>query len=257
MENNRKLLNVSRISFDYWLLKLSEKDVDFSPETKFLSYEEKKNSLNLLIERNNKKKIIKTRYLIGADGAMSTVRNSIRKKPISYYFAIQEFIKFDRSIGNNALFIYDNQITDFYSWVIPKGMNLVIGSTLKRNDIEKQFRLFKTKLRDKLGIHGPVSKKEIAIINRVRSKNDILLGRNNVLLTGEAAGLISPSTGEGVSFAIRSGLNCATAIKENFSKALSEYKSLCQPMISEMDEKLKKAELLSSSTKRSTFFKEF
>ena len=255
IKKNRNLLNVSRRSFDYWLLQLSERSVTFSSETKFLDFEKKKGMLNLLIEKNNKKEVIKSKYLIGADGALSSIRRNIGKE-LTHYFAVQEFIKSCKNIGNNALFIYDNEITDFYSWVIPKGMNIVIGSALQKNDIEKKFHLFKSKLKDKLGIHGIVSKKEVSIINKVKSKDDICLGRNNILLVGEAAGLISPSTGEGISFALRSGLNCATAINENSDNTLEKYENLCQPLIEEIGEKIEKAKILADPTRRLGFLKE-
>jgi len=256
IKTNRSLLNVYRRLFDYWLLKLSEGKVTFSSGTKFLELEEKRDRLNLLIEKNNKKEIIKSKFLIGADGSLSIVRRNIEKKQVMYYFAVQEFIKSDKNVDNNALFIYDNEITDFYSWVIPKGVHLVIGSALQKNNLEEKFNLFKTKLRDRLGIYGPISKKEVSIINKVKSKDDILLGKNNILLVGEAAGLISPSTGEGISFAIRSGLNCATAINENFDNALGKYENLCQPLIEEIEEKIEKAGILADPIRRPDFLKE-
>ncbi len=255
IKTNRNLVNISRRAFDHWLLKLSEGKVKFSSETKFLDFKQRDGALNILVEKSNKKEIIRSKYLIGADGALSSIRRQVEKRQIKQYFAVQELIKSDKNVGDNALFIYDNKITDFYSWVIPKDKNMVIGSALEKNDIKSKFNFFKNKLKARHGVYGTATKKEVAIINRVLSKKDISLGKNNVFLVGESAGLISPSTGEGISFAVRSGLNCANAINKNFDNAFMSYMYLCQPLENEIEKKVKKAEMLSDPEKRLTFLK--
>ena len=48
---------------------------------------------------------------------------------------------------------------------------------------------------------------------RPRAFGSVQTGRNRIFLIGEAAGLISPSSSEGISFALRSGEALAKAMK--------------------------------------------
>lgn len=254
VNQKRSFLNVNRRSFDYWLLELSKGKIHFSPKTKFLDFEKKENGTNILIEKNNEKKIIKSKYLVGACGASSNLIKNVRKKQIRQYLAVQYWIRSDKDI-NNLHFIYDNDITDFYSWIIPKGNYLIIGSALPKDNINEKFQLFENKLKEKMNIHEIGFKKEIAIISRPESINDIVFGDSHMLLVGESAGFISSSTGEGISFALKSGYNCAQALNYNFENAFEKYKELCQPLLEEIMKKIKKAEILSNPVKRLGLFK--
>lgn len=251
----RKIWNVSREDFDHWLLKTSQNGIHFSPETKLLEFKEKKKNVKVFLEVNNKRKLVKTKYLIGANGALSNIRSALVKKPVRYYIAMQYWIKHN-NISDSTYFIYDNEITDFYSWIIPKKNSLIIGSALKKgSDVKDKMEILKNKLKEKLDISGKVFKKESAIMSRPESKRDIFLGKDRVFLIGEAAGFISPSTGEGISFALRSGYNCARAINEDSKNALSLYKKFSKNLLNEIKEKTNKSNIFSSPRKRKEIFK--
>lgn len=255
----RNFLNVSRKSFDSYLLQIARKNgnVDFFPETKFLNLELEKGYVKIFIETHNVKQVIKSKYLIGADGAFSSVRKQISKTPIKYYIAAQEWVKTNPNSNKNKiiLFIFDNELTDYYSWVIPKGEHLIVGLAIMHgNNTKKKFDLFKEKLKENLGIGGNYMKLEAAVGLRPQQMDDIVLGNGPVLLVGEAAGLVSPSTGEGISFALRSGFNCAKALNTNFGAALDEYVKLCHPLLKEIGVKIKKAEVFSNLRKRLRLF---
>jgi len=248
----KNLVNISRISFDYWLLRLCGPKLQFLSNTKFISMEQNSKAVKVLLERGNKKIIVKAKYLVGADGGLSSVRRNLGKNSIRKYFAVQEFLKLAERDIKDALFIYDNEITDFYSWVIPKGNNLIIGTAIP-NKLQERFKLFKEKLRKNLGITGHVAKKEAAVIIRPKSRKDVYLGKSRIMLVGEAAGFISPSTGEGISFALRSGTTCGQALVENFKNPLKSYTKSSKPLIEEIKSKIKKAEILSDPLKRKQF----
>ncbi|MEM5798986.1 MAG: colicin M resistance protein CbrA, partial [Candidatus Aenigmatarchaeota archaeon] len=90
---------------------------------------------------------------------------------------------------------------------------------------------------------------------RPQSSLDCTLGKGRVLLVGEAAGLVSPASGEGISFALRSGYNCAKALNANFKNGLIEYKKLCQNLLDEIETKIKRAKILSNPIKRLALLK--
>jgi len=251
----RKIWNVSREDFDHWLLKTSQNSIHFSPETKLLEFEGKKKGAKVLLEVNNERKFVETKYLIGANGALSNIRRALVKKPIRYYTAMQCWIKHS-NIGGSTYFIYDNEITNFYSWIIPKRNNLIIGSALEKgSDIKDKIEILKSKLKEKFDISGKTFREESAILSRPETEKSIFLGNDKIILIGESAGFISPSTGEGISFALRSGYNCANAINKNFENALPLYKKFSKGLINEIKKKIKKSDIISNPKKRRKVFK--
>ncbi|MBI5060785.1 MAG: FAD-dependent monooxygenase [Candidatus Aenigmarchaeota archaeon] len=246
-EQKRGLLNVNRRSFDYWLLKLSEKKVQFSSETKLVDFRELNGGVRILVEKANKKVLVKARYLIGADGGFSSIRRHISRNEndLRFYVAVQEWMRSPKGIGDFTYFIYDNEINDYYSWLIPKGNYMIIGSFFQQGeDVRSKFQLFKNKVREKYGIHGIAYKREAGVSPRPLSLDEVCLGRGNVILVGEAACLVSPSTGEGISFALRSGMAAANALNSHFDSAFEKYLNLCEPLLEEVGEKIKRARAL-------------
>jgi flavin-dependent dehydrogenase len=240
----RGLWNISRERFDDWLLKQTRKSVCFFSGTNFSHFKKEKKEIKVFLETNGKKATIRTKYLVFAGGPFpGAIEGSPVKNRPRYYIAIQYWMKYNRKykkIKNSACFIYDSQITDFYSWLIPKKGNLIIGSALKEGgDIKSKMKILKEKLKEKFGIFGKVIKKEAAILSRPKNEKDIFLGKDNIFFIGEAAGLISPSTSEGISFALRSGYNCAKAINDDFKSAFSLYKKLSKNLIEEIKKKQK------------------
>lgn len=74
--------------------------------------------------------------------------------------------------------IFDSEITDFYSWTIPKEDYLIVGSALKTNDkVNQKFDLLKQKMHNygfefgkSIKVNGsymyrPLKKKHICIGN--------------------------------------------------------------------------------------------
>ncbi len=247
--SEKNFFNVDRQKFDYWLFSLIEdSSISVSDKTKLIdfSYTKSRDYFILVLESKGQIKTLITKYLVGCDGATSVVRQKISHREIPYYIAIQEELQNQSS--DDAYFIFDGEITDFYSWIIPKNNSLFVGSALLPQDARFKFDMFKEKIGEKLGITGKGTISS-ALIRRPKSIKDIFLGKNNVLLTGEAAGLISPSSAEGISFALHSGLLCAEAINQN-KNALVNYSNACKPLIKRIASKIKKSNLIMNPKKR-------
>ena len=249
----KKLWNISREDFDYWLLRNLQENVQFFSETKFLQFEKKRKNIEVLLKINGEKKIIKAKYLVNASGSFSNIRNFLVKKPMRYYIATQYRLKCADKYSS-TYFIYDNEITDFYSWVIQKEDDLIIGSALEKgSDINDKMKVLKNKLEKRFSISGNILKKEFAILSRPENKKDIFLGNDKIFLVGESAGFISSSAGEGISFAMRSGYNCAKALNENFEKPFHLYEKFSKDLINEIGRKIDKSNMLSNSKKREKY----
>jgi len=84
--------------------------------------------------------------------------------------------------------------------------------------------------------------------------DEIALGTGNVLLIGEAAGLISPSSFEGISYALESGLMAAQAIKTEPDSVIDTYRKLCDPMCLRLSYQIEKSQIVFNKEKRSEYF---
>jgi len=237
ISQKRKIENISRKKFDYWLLKLCRKNINFSPKTTFLRYRKEKGGLKVFIKKNGKESTINTKYLVLATGSSLLIRRIFTDKKINYYLVIQWWLRTNKKVKDFIL-IYDNKITDSYSYLIQKGDYLIAGTGLIPGDTEGKMKDFIEKLKKRLNISGKIIKKEAAIVLNPRSVKNILLGDGNIILVGEAAGFISTNASEGISFALRSGYNCAKALNKSFKSASKKYRSLCKPLIKEIKDKI-------------------
>lgn len=246
----KEFYNVNRKKFDEWLLNNADKkNVSILPKTKLVDFKftKDKDYVVAVVSSNGNVKTVVCRYLVGCDGALSTVRKNLTKNRPPYYIAVQEFAKGFNA--KKAYFIFDNEITDFYSWIIPKKKGALIGSALLPKDSQEKFAILKKKIMKKVGAKKIKGEVTSALLSRPDSIKEIFLGEKNVLLGGEAAGLISPSSGEGISFALKSGLLCANCINSS-KNPLKLYKEQCHGMIKRLTNKIKKSNKIKEKSKR-------
>ncbi len=90
-----------------------------------------------------------------------------------------------------------------YGWVFPKGDVLTVGVIGDRR-AAPALRAYYTRLVARLGLSEVTPLVSTGHLTRVRTP-DSPLRREQVLLAGDAAGLLEPWTREGISFALRSG----------------------------------------------------
>ncbi len=247
--------NTSRKKLDQWLYSRLEKkqSIVILDKTKLVDFfpTESGNSLIVTLDAGGHTMKAKTNYLVGCDGALSAIRKKISSHTIPSYLAIQENI-----LGKpikNAYFIFDDEITDFYGWVIPKGKLVEVGVAVSPQNSKAKFESFKNRIAERFGLSGK-GEVDSAIVLRPISMNEIILGQGHVLLCGEAAGLIDPSSAEGISYALRSAKFCADALNKNFDNALEQYKKNCSPLLDRLAKKFEKSAVISDKEKRKKLF---
>ncbi len=238
--------NMSRKAFDRWLLSLVPQNVQIAEMTKLLDIQAKTDALDVQLQHQQTSMTLKARYLIGADGGMSKTRRLVcsESREATYFATIQEWIVPNRKIDHFAC-ILDRELTSYFCWFIPKDDMLIIGGGFDPKETPKEkFKSFKAKLKYSLDLYGDAVKQEGDVIRCPKSTREIVLGQGRVMLAGEAAGLISPSSGDGISFALHSGHACAEAINADFDRAFLTYDKKCRPLVSMMRTKILKSRLL-------------
>jgi geranylgeranyl reductase len=210
----RHYINMDRQKFDSWLLSMVPPNVDTRINCRFKSYSSEVGFFKLRFAQGDRTHVEKARILIGADGASSIVHRQASYRCFfpRKYIAVQEWVECSDSLPYFTS-IFDRRITDYYCWTIPKGDYLVIGAALRpKEKTSEKFRLLKETLRSYGFQFGKTVWREGAYILRPMKTKHLLTGKDRIAFLGEAAGWISPSSAEGISYAFRSACALAEAL---------------------------------------------
>lgn len=222
----RFYFNMDREKFDRWLVSILPAGVDKKFNSSFKNFAEIPGGYEIRYVHDKQELSAKARIIVGADGADSCLRKLIGKdrNVPETYISIQEWFEYPFHIPYFTA-IFDEEISDFYSWIIPKENCLVLGSALRHGaNTREKFIVLKAKL-TRLGFRFDHKiKTEGAYIYRPRKASQFCAGRYGVALIGEAAGAISPSSAEGISYALKSSFYLAECLEEGIDGFMDRYK---------------------------------
>ncbi len=214
----RHYLNMDRYRFDRWLLSLVPDEIEIIAGR---VTEITKNGDCYLLSLGHQTVI--TRFLVGADGGGSLVRRFFGKKQPKQYISIQEWYKSDSPTLPYYSCIFDPETGDSCSWTICKDGYIVYGGAFEKQGCRETFAKQKARLEDFLGVSlGKAEKREACLITSPRHFRDLFCGEDGVFLIGEAAGLISASSFEGISSALIS----AKKLAESFQSGNNDAKKI-------------------------------
>jgi geranylgeranyl reductase len=159
---------------------------------------------------------LRTRCVIGADGARSTVaRQAIPgASRMRYVFAYHEIVRSPRDAdfdGERCDVYYRGTLSpDFYGWVFPHGDTTSVGL----GSAQKGFGLRQatTALRVAAGLSGAQTLRREGAPIPLKPLRRWDNGRD-VLLAGDAAGVVAPASGEGLYYAMTGGALAADAVE--------------------------------------------
>ena len=228
----RHYINIDRSAFDKWLESIVPPGVTIINGCIYRSCEEKDGYLSVRFCRDGREYEERTKLLVGADGAFSGVRRQFFGNLPSpkLYICVQEWYRAD-SGRNYYGAVFDDDLTDFYSWTIPKEDRIILGAALPpRRDVLRKFEELKGKLRDYGFDFSERLARNGAYLYRPVRSSQICTGGDRIALVGEAAGFISPSSAEGISYAFRSALALARALEDGIEGFAARYAKNLQPL---------------------------
>ena len=161
---------------------------------------------------------MRARFVVGADGASSKVGRAAvpgadKLKSVFAYHEIVEAPKASAHVDPRRCdVVYDGALSpDFYSWIFPHGDVVSVGTGTAKQGFG--IRGAVTELRRRTGLtDARTIRSEGAPIpmKPLRRWDD---GRH-VLLAGDAAGVVAPSSGEGIYYAMACGRIAAETVGE-------------------------------------------
>jgi flavin-dependent dehydrogenase len=191
--------------------------------------------------------------LVGADGARSVVRRSLGIGSVATYVTLQDWVRLDGELEPYFDCIYMRDIGDSYAYgyIVPKGDRAIVGSVFypkTRRPHEKQEQTMAI-LREALPQLGECLEREAWVALSVRSRQDVVPGIGRVLLAGEAGGFMSPTSGEGISYALRSGALAGKAIAASDARtAVDAYTASARSILRDIRRRLRWLPVMESET---------
>jgi flavin-dependent dehydrogenase len=244
----RHYLNVDRARFDAWLRSLVPDSVDQAHGWRFAGMDrEGRTSVVLFDTPGGGRASVRTRVVAGADGAASAVRRTaFPASTAPQYVAIQgEFPAWGAEPHFGAAF--DECLTDHYGWTVPKGERILAGIAVPAGcDALVAYERFIAAAR-RLGlVEGDEIVRGAAPLLRPSQPGHVVPGDDLVLLLGEAGGFISPSSAEGISYALRTGAVAASALSKAGigPRGAASYRRAVRPLVLEVLAKVAKARML-------------
>ena len=239
-----RFMNVDRVKFDDWLMSMLPSNVTVLGQTRFCGCTQDEQGVDVILKSSAvaaaQEHSVRCDFLVGADGPRSSVRRCLPVSQLSLYKTLQEFVP---ASGMEPYFdcLYSRKIGDNYGYgyTIPKDGMCIIGSVFfpgSKNCLEAHEKAV-DEFRSYYGYGSQqLRRREAWTAVKVNSTKDIVGGHGRVLLAGEAGGIMSPSSGEGISFAMNSGKLAGMAIatqgkhRGDGTEVLEAYRASLKPI---------------------------
>jgi geranylgeranyl reductase len=161
---------------------------------------------------------VRATIVVGADGANSAVRRDTMPKARTpkYVFAYHEIVKApvdaqDTYNPTRCDIYYDGSMSpDFYSWVFPHGGTMSIGTGSANKGFSLRGAIADLRARTGLAKLETIRKEGAPIPLKPMRRWD---NGRDVILIGDAAGVVAPASGEGIYYAMACARFAADAIE--------------------------------------------
>ena len=241
-----KMFNFMRKPFDDWLNSVARASgAVFKDQCEYVDHEIVNGSFIVTIKAGDVVDRVKAKYLVDASGLMPAIRRRVRPQnfqktctggTLNYYI--------DGTVDMDEKTLYQFWNIEFsnamFAWVYTKTLDggkecWVVGTGCNGAGIKERQEKFYAHVKEKFGMAGEIIKKEgYASTIDMRSKDRVWLGEGNLLMVGDAAGLVDMVRGVGMDAAALSGRLVAKAIlaaERNGTGAIAEYTRLMRAVV--------------------------
>jgi len=192
LQGRMKMLNFWRSTLDSWLNSIAvDAGAAFLDETRLIDFRLDQDFIKARIRTKDNEYEVSTHYLIGADGLRSDIRRKLRPQDFEEKkagAAINLYFRGDTDLDPNTLYMFYNREFSslMFSWAYLKDDQWVIGTVADREPVRYAERFFNY-VKDRYGLRGEIVRRE-GFSSSIKS--GLFLGEGNILMTGDAAGLM-------------------------------------------------------------------
>lgn len=238
-----------RKDLDYWMnQRAREKGVEIWDQANVLSVREENGECVAVMEKGTGREEIRSRFVIGADGARSVVRKSLFPNLKAKYtqVSIRECYKGNLGIEKTWYHwvLYKGVVTPRFSVHFKETNSIVVQVALKvgqkLDPLRSEARQY---LADQYGFDlklKPVWRDgcfaQAELLDELYS-GEFIPARENTLIIGDAGGMQLPPMGEGIGVAMKTGLLAANAIGKSLKtgkKAADIYLQALSPLLAQV-----------------------
>lgn len=200
----RYYINMDRGKFDRWLIDMIPPHVEVVRNAFCSGIIRKDGFFEIRYVREGIEIVITAKRIVAADGANSTVRRMLYPKfKIHKYLSIQQWFE-DKHPTPFYSCIFDRKLTSSYAWGLTKDKHFIFGGAFEIKTGKQDFETMKQKLKPYgFSLENPI-KTEACLVLRPFGPRNYCYGTDGAFFIGEAAGFISPSSLEGISYAVNS-----------------------------------------------------
>jgi len=251
----RFYINMDRHKFDLWLMSQIPDHVDFRGQSVCVGIKREESGFRIDFTERGQSRTVYSRYIVGADGAASVVRRELfPDERVRAYLSIQQWFVDTHS---NPFYscVFDSSLTDSYAWGLTKDERFIFGGAFSIETGKQDFEKLKEKTRP-YGFHleDPI-KTEACLVLCPGEPGSFCCGRDGAFLVGEAAGFISPSSLEGISYAIDSAYLLSRCFDDGRADPNREYREKTRRIRLKLYSKCLKRAVLYNQTCRKLIMK--
>ena len=220
------VLNYMRKTFDHWLNRVAQENgAQFRDECEFLDFvENEKGVTATIVSRGKEPEQVKARYAVDATGLSSLpMRRKLRPQDFGEKTrggGMNYYLDGEADLDPNTLYqFWDLRFSDaMFAWIYTKTLDdgkdyWVVGTGCTSDDLLERQTLFYEYVWNKFNMKGRiVDKEEYLTTIDMKSKDRVWLGKDRILMVGDAAGLMDGVRGVGQDAAALSGRLLAKAI---------------------------------------------
>ncbi len=212
---------VDRKEFDEWLRERAEASGADRVTGTFEAFSRDADGVAMLHYRtkDNARETIRARAVIGADGAISAVAREAmpEMERAPFVFAYHEIVRSPRQ--DSAAFdakrcdvYYRGELSpDFYSWIFPHGDTTSVGTGSAHKGFSLRDAVGSLRETAGLGDAETIRREGAPIPLHPLPRWD---NGRDVVLAGDAAGVVAPASGEGIYYAMAGGEMAAEAVEQ-------------------------------------------